>query len=366
MLGEPLSFDDLPGWEADDHASALTAFAKSADIMLERVPKTRTLNIRGEALADIAHWLIHLDEGILGDEARLFFESHFIPRAIKPKENVKSGASATRGFVTGYYEPEVLGSRRKSDRFCYPLLRQPRDLVRVSDLPADEVPNDWDREIRFARKSDRGIELYSDRASIIDGALDGQKLEIVYLESPIDAFFIHIQGSARIRLDDGSVIRVSYAAKTGHEYTPIGRILIERNEIARENMSMEAIRDWLSANPDQQNEVMGHNRSYIFFQEVLNLDSDDGPVGAGGVPLTARRSLAVDRLLHTFGTPIFLNVDFDQPFQQLMIAQDTGSAIVGPARGDIYFGSGEDAEIIAGSVQHAADFYLLWPKHQQL
>lgn len=193
--------------------------------------------------------------------------------------------------------------------------------------------------------------------------MSDQKLELVYLDNAIDAFFIHIQGSARIRLAEGGVMRVTYAAKSGHDYTAIGRILIDRDEIAREAMSMQAIRTWLQDNPDQMNEVLWHNQSYIFFNEVDNLDPDDGPIGAGKVPLSAGRSLAVDRTLHTFGTPIFVTSDHDASFQRLMIAQDTGSAIVGPARGDIYFGAGEKAERAAGSIQHAADFYVLWPKH---
>lgn len=361
MLGDILSFNDLPGWDDDDHAAALSAFLKSARVMLEKTPKSRGLSVSGEALRDISDWLFHLDEGVLGDEAQIFFETHFLPRAIHPNENPKP---KDQGFVTGYYEPEVLGSRQKSDRFATPLLRRPADLVRISDVPEDLIPLNWNKKIRFAKQSETGIEPYMDRGAILDGGLDGRGLELVFLESPIDAFFIHIQGSARIRLDDNSVMRVSYAAKTGHDYTPIGRVLIERNQIAREEMSMEAIRSWLSDNPDQQNEVMSHNRSYIFFSEIVGLDPDDGPVGAGKVALSARRSLAVDRTLHTYGTPIFLNADLDEPFQHLMIAQDTGSAIVGPARGDIYFGSGAKAEREAGAIRHAADFYLLWPKHQ--
>lgn len=364
MLGDILTFKDVPGWEADDHAAALAAFFKSARFMLEKTPKVRDLGISGEALRDIADWLFHLDEGVLGDEARIFFETHFVPRLIRPNENPKP---SDRGFVTGYFEPEVLGSRKKSDKFSVPLLRRPEDLLRVVDVDATFIPENWDKEIRFAKVGNHGkIEPYIDRAAIVDGALDGQGLEIVYLENPIDAFFIHIQGSARIRLDDDSLMRVSYAAKTGHNYTPIGRLLIEREEIEREEMSMEAIRTWLSDNPEQQNEVMSHNRSYIFFEEIKGLDPEDGPVGAGGVPLSTRRSLAVDRTLHTFGTPIFLNADLEEPFQHLMIAQDTGSAIVGPARGDIYFGGGPEAERKAGAIQHPADFYLLWPKHQSL
>lgn len=363
MLGEPLAFDDLPGWEADDHAAALAAFAKSAAAMREATPKTRKLAVGGERLRDICEWLFHLDEGMLGDEARLFFETYFLPRKIEPAFPPHSGK---RGFVTGYYEPEVAGSRTKSARFATPLLQRPADLVEVSDIAPELVPKNWDPDIRFARLARHGIEPYPDRAAIVNGALDGQGLELVYLEDPIDAFFVHIQGSARIRLDDGTAMRVTYAAKTGHPYTPIGRILIERGEISREAMSMQAIRTWLSEHPSDQNDVMAYNRSYIFFTEITGLGPEDGPVGAAKVSLSARRSLAVDRTLHTFGTPIYLDAMLDAPFQHLTIAQDTGSAIVGPARGDIYFGSGTEAERMAGGVQHAADFYLLWPKHQPI
>jgi len=363
MLSEPLSFNELPGWQDDDHQAALSAFFKSAAVMCENPSKSRALGVSGEALRDIAGWLFHLDEGVLGGEARLFFETHFVPRKICAHTEA---SLAQRGFVTGYYEPEVFGSRAKSARFYVPLLKRPPDLVEVQDLDQELVPDGWDQEIRFARLSDSGLEPYMERAAIINGGLDGKGLELVFLESPIDAFFIHIQGSARIRLDDGDVMRVTYAAKTGHPYTPIGRVLIENGEIARQNMSMQAIRAWLSDNPQRQNEIMAHNKSYIFFSEVLGLDAKDGPIGAGKVALSAHRSLAVDRTLHTFGTPIFIDAMLDKPFQHLMLAQDTGSAIIGPARGDIFFGSGASAELEAGAIQHPADFYLLWPKHQPL
>lgn len=362
-LGDSLSFNDLPGWAEDDHAAALSAFLKNAQQMQTKPAKTRAIGLDGDALAEIGSWLLSLDEGILGGEARYFFEDHFVPRLIKPTEDADTNK---RGFVTGYYEPEVLGSKTRSNRFKTPLMRRPHDLVRVVDLSEEDIPANWDPEIRFARQLEEGIAVYHDREAISSGAIDDQDLAIVYLEDPVDAFFIHIQGSARIRLHEGGVMRVSYAAKSGHAYTAIGRELIKRGEIAREAMSMEAIRSWLSNNPDQQDEVMWQNQSYIFFDEIKNLEPNDGPIGAANVPLTTRRSLAVDRLLHTFGTPIFLDADLPGSFKHLMIAQDTGSAIVGPARGDIYFGSGLEAEKIAGAVQHSADFYVLWPKNQAL
>ncbi|MEP1331073.1 MAG: MltA domain-containing protein [Lentilitoribacter sp.] len=361
LLSGALSFDDLPGWADDDHAAALDAFLKSAQKMQKKVPTTRSIGLDGEALSEVGSWLMSLDEGVLGNETRLFFEDHFVPRLIRPSENADA---KDRGFVTGYYEPEVLGSRIKSDRFKAPLLRRPHDLVRVVDLAEEDVPEDWDPELRFARQLEDGIAPYHNRQAISSGVIDDQELEIVYLEDPVDAFFIHIQGSARIRLEEGGIMRVSYAAKSGHEYTAIGRELIKRGEIAREKMSMEAIRSWLGDHPDQQDDIMWQNQSYIFFDEIENLDPKEGPIGAANVPLSSMRSMAVDRLIHTFGSPIFLNADLEGGFKHLMISQDTGSAIVGPARGDIYFGSGLEAEKIAGAVQHAADFYLLWPKNQ--
>ena len=363
FLSDALSFDDIPGWAEDDHGAALGAFHKSALTMQEGAPKSRGLGINGDMLRQTAKWLLTLDEGILGKEARYFFEDHFVPRLVKP---AREASTNRRGFVTGYYEPEVRGSRTQSAQYNAPLLKRPRDLVRVADVPDDQIPEDWNPEIRFARQSQNGISLYDDRAAISSGSIDDQDLAFVYLEDPVDAFFIHIQGSARIRLDDDTIMRVSYAAKSGHDYTPIGRVLIDRGEIAREDMSMEAIRNWLWAHPEQQNDIMWRNRSFIFFDEITNLDPTEGPVGAGKVPLTPFRSLAVDRTLHTYGCPIFVNADLDDGFRHLMIAQDTGSAIVGPARGDIYFGSGDEAEKIAGAVQHSADFFLLWPKIQPL
>ncbi len=362
MLGKGLCFNNLPGWQNDNHEDALKAFAKSASRIIEKPYKTRKLGPGINFLKEIANWYSVLDESILGGEARLFFEDYFIPRKIIPEE---TPSSKRRGFVTGYFEPEVKGSRVKSDRFKYPLLKRPDDLVTISSLSKNLIPDDWNKDRRFGRfDGQKGLIPYFDRQDIIKGALANKGLEIVFLESAIDAFFIHIQGSARIKLDDGEIMRVSYAAKTGHDYTPIGRVLIDEGEIRREKMSMYAIRNWLDQNEERQNEIMAHNRSYIFFSEIRTLDKEEGPIGAAGVSLSSLRSLAVDRTLHTYGVPIFLNADLEKPFQHLMIAQDTGSAILGAARGDIYFGSGPEAERRAGKIQHEADFYLLWPRHQ--
>ena len=209
---------------------------------------------------------------------------------------------------------------------------------------------------------------YFDRAQIEDGALATRNLEIAYLKDANDLLFIQIQGSARIRLTDGSLLRVNYDSHNGHPYTPVGRILIERNIIAREDMSMDRIRKWMAENPDGAKELRRQNKSYVFFRNA-GLPENEEARGAQGVPLTASRSIAVDRALHVYGTPFFIAAELPidseasvTKFRRLMIAQDTGSAIVGPARADIYFGSGEDAGRIAGRIKNPARFVMFMPR----
>jgi len=264
------------------------------------------------------------------EAARDFFEREFCAFRVRPAEG--------GGFFTGYYEPEVIGSRVRTDRFTVPLYRPPDDL-------------------------DAGGTPYHDRRAIESGALVGRGLEIVWLESAVDAFFIHVQGSARVRLIDGGVLRLSYAAKSGHAYTPIGRVLRERGALPAGGVTMGSIRAWLAAHPAEAREVMWANRSFIFFRESECLAPEEGPLAAAGVPLTAGRSLAVDRTIHTFHSPVFVETVLPDgtPLRRLLIAQDTGSAIVGPARGDIFFGTGDKAGAIAGAMQSAGTFWLLAP-----
>ena len=209
---------------------------------------------------------------------------------------------------------------------------------------------------------------YYDRAEIEDGAIEGRGLEIAYLKNQTDLLFAQIQGSARIELPDGSTVRINYDAHNGYPYTAVGRILIERNIIPKEQMSMQKIREWMEQNPDGANELRRQNRSYIFFREV-NLSDKDEAVGAQGVPLMAGRSIAVDKALHVYGTPFFIEAELPiesaqskTPFHRLMIAQDTGSAIVGPARADLYFGAGAEAGRVSGRLRHNARFAVLIPK----
>lgn len=354
-LFRPVSFSDLPNWTNDDHGAAFAAFRRSAFQVLTKPYRSGSLGLSFEALAPAFE--AARSAGVLGpDAARTFFERWFRPFFLSPKEGGK-------GFVTGFYEPEIPASPTRDGRFTVPFLRKPDDLFEVDP---ENRPRELAPDFVFARETDHGLVEYYDRRAIDEGALSGRGLEIAYVESRVDAFFAHVQGAARLVMPDGCIRRITYAAKTGHPFTGIGRVFIELGEIPQERMSMRAIRDWLAAHPDRVSEMLWKNRSYIFFREAPVEDTALGPVAAAKVPLTPGRSMAVDRLLHTFGTPFFvvaptLDAFGGAGFRRLMIAQDTGTAIVGAARGDLFAGSGDAAGDIAGGIRHPADFYALVP-----
>jgi membrane-bound lytic murein transglycosylase A len=291
--------------------------------------------------------------------ARKFFEDNFLPIRIR-----KLGDAA--GFLTGYYEPIVDGSRFPTREFTVPLYRRPPDLLAAgATQPGGPFPNSGRA---FRRTAGGELVPYHDRGEIEDGALDGQHLEICWLRSATDALFIQIQGSARVRLEDGTLLRLNYDAHNGYPYMPVGRVLIDRNIIPREEMSMHRIREWMQANPDDAKDVRRQNRSVVFFR-IVGLNDDREPLGAQGIRLSAGRSIAVDKALHVYGTPFFIEADLplasanaSTPFRRTMIAQDTGSAIVGPARADLYFGAGDEAGQIAGRVRQPGQFALLLPR----
>jgi membrane-bound lytic murein transglycosylase A len=298
--------------------------------------------------------------GPLGRQAaRQFFETNFLPIRIR-----KLGDTA--GFLTGYYEPIVDGSRFPTREFTVPLYRRPPDLLAAGAIqPGGPFPNNGRA---FRRTSDGQLAPYYDRGEIEDGALDGRHLEICWLRSAAEALFIQIQGSARVRLEDGTMLRLNYDAHNGYPYVPVGRVLIDRNIIPREEMSMQRIREWMQANPDDAKDVRRQNRSVVFFR-IVGLNEDGEALGAQGIPLSAGRSIAVDKALHVYGTPFFIEADLplagaraSTPFRRTMIAQDTGSAIVGPARADLYFGAGEEAGQVAGRIRQTGRFALLLPR----
>lgn len=346
---EPAGFGKLDRWPADDHAAAFVTFRKSCDALLRRKGKIAPFaeDLRGtcELAKKIA---LPADK----DTARKFFEDNFRPVRI-------SKLGERDGFLTGYYEPIVDGSRTKQGEYIYPIYRTPDDLrTRVK------------QSIRAMRhRIGRKLAGYFDRGAIEAGALEGRDLEICWLKDPIEAFFIHIQGSARIRLEDGKMLRVNFDAHNGYPYVSVGKILIDRGIIPREMMSMDAIRTFFAEDHEQAVEIMNQNRSYVFFREISSLPGDMEPPGAQGVNLTAMRSIAVDKNLHIYGTPFWIEAslplerdDSDTKFRRLMIAQDTGGAIVGPARADLYFGAGREAGTVAGRIKNPGLFYILVPK----
>lgn len=343
LLSE-ISFDELDGWAGDDHRAALAAFRRGAAV--PRPPKTRGLGIDGAALAAVLEEAEALGADPSPDEARHFFEARFRPYRI-----------AADGFVTGYFEPEVEASPIRTGRFGVPLHARPPELVEVDDT---NRPEGWDPEVRFAACHGGRLMPFADRRAVAHGFLDGRGLELAWLADPVDAFFVHVQGSARLRMTDGSVRRVGFAGKSGHRYTSIGRLAVTRGHLALQQADKAGLEAWLRTDPVAGRELMHENRSYIFFREIKGLGADDGPLGAAGVPLTPHRSLAVDRTLMTFHTPVWVDVP-ELGLHRLMVAQDTGSAIVGPARGDLFFGSGEEAGRLAGSVRHAAFMVALVP-----
>jgi len=351
---EPRDFAELRGWDEDDHAEAFRALRRSAVAAGRRPPKSRDIN--AEVLVAVLDRALSFPADLPADRARAFFEAEFRPFEISP-----NGGS---GFFTGYYEPIVTGSRTRTPRFDEPLYRVPDDLV---EFDPTDPPRGIDPALRFARKTESGLVPYYERREIQAGALAGRGLELVYLGDPVDTFFVHIQGSARIALTDGGTMRLTYAAKSGHPYTAIGRVLIDMGALARGRATMADIRAWLAENRDKAAAVMAKNRSFIFFREAPVGDPALGPVAAAKAPLTPGRSLAVDRLLHTFHSPVWVDTTLPSggAFRRLMIAQDTGSAIVGPARGDIFFGSGENAGQVAGGMASAGRFVVLVPRHSR-
>ena len=353
---QPVAFDALSGWQNDDHSAAFVAFCRSARRMVETPYKTRALGVDADHLRRVAERAL-IAKNERSFDAKAFFETNFIPH------RVASHIDGKAGFLTGYYEPVVHASRERTDDFPVPLLRQPPELV---EIPETKDHPDLPDGFRFARKTETGVEQFFDRGDIQSGALDGRDLELVWVANAVDAFFVHVQGSARMAFADGSQMRVTYAAKSGHPYTSLGKLLCERLSVPPSDMTADRLKDWMYSNPTELPSLLAKNRSYIFFKEVTGLEAEDGPIAAAKVPLIAGRSLAVDRTLHTFGSPVWISTKTPLPEETkvtrcLMIAHDTGSAIVGAARGDIYIGSGDQAGNIAGKVQHETEFTVFVP-----
>jgi membrane-bound lytic murein transglycosylase A len=372
---EPARWSDLDGWAGDDHASAFATLAASCR------PIVRSASFRAEQSHAQAHVAAPAPPAggdsrpvraaleqvcaraikagpLKGVAAREFFEANFVPVRIR-----KLGEAA--GFLTGYYEPIVDGSRFPTREFSVPIYRRPPDLTAPGLADGAAFPNTGKA---FRRLPGGELVPYYDRGAIEDGALDGQRLEICWVRSATDALFIGIEGSAQIRLEDGTMMHINYDAHNGYPYVPVGRVLIERGLVPREEMSMQRIREWMHDNPEGAKDVRRQNRSMVFFR-IVGLDSGAEALGAQGIPLSAGRSIAVDKSLHVYGTPFFIEADLPltgmrstTAFRRTMIAQDTGSAIVGPARADLFFGAGDEAGQMAGRIKQPGRFTMLLPR----
>ena len=349
---EKCTFAELPHWHQDDLQQAFIAFKRSCQRTCDDGPIT-----------DIYNLALTAKNIISTDDIRNYFETYFQPFQVLWSE--------PQGLVTGYFEPVLQGSRHKTKDFAIPVYKKPDDLAALID---DNERAKYNSQMTYMRKTHDGLKPYPTRKEIELGALDGKKLEIVFLKDHISAYFMHVQGSAKIILNNNSnlpsnekCIRLTYAAKNGHPYTSIGKELIKRGYIEKKSMCLETLTSWLTDNKEKAQEIMWLNESYIFFRELSDIENKHGPLGAQKVPLTPQRSLAVDASIHALGTLVWvsapdLKLTNSKGFHQLMTAQDVGSAIIGPERGDIFWGCGEKAGSWAGLTCHSANFYVLKPK----
>ncbi len=355
LVLKPASYSDLPGWNADNQGEALSAFLKSC----ARIAKKPAASPFGPLAENgiYSQWQAACRAAgtLTGDQARTFFETWFSPF------QATAAGDGEEGLFTGYYEASLRGSRTRHGPYQTPLRARPDDLVTV-DL--GEFRPALKGQRIAGRVLDGKLKPYQDNRAIMEGGLPPeQDRALVWVDDPVDAFFLQIQGSGIVDLDDGTAMRVGYDGQNGHTYYAIGRELVKRGELPKEDVTMQSIRAWLGTHPDQAAEIMYANPSYVFFRELTG----DGPLGGEGVALTPGRSLAIDRDRIPYGIPVWL--DAEPPLsgtpriQRLMMAQDTGGAIRGPVRGDFFWGHGPQAEHNAGPMKSKGRMWLLLPKN---
>lgn len=330
----PMSYQDLPGWTNELHADALNTFKTSCPLMAQK-PQGKTSGSDIRVPASVWKSLCAEASTIASNDharARAFFEDRFVPYRVNNNNN-------ERGLFTGYYEPVLYGSRHKHGAFKYPLYKRPDDL--------------------------RDKKAYLTRTDIDNGALAGRGLELVWVDDPVMIFFLQIQGSGLVKLDDGTSMLVGYAGQNNQSYVSLGKIMGDEGLLSKDDINFFTIRQWLYQHPNQAIALMQRNPSYVFFKAL----NQTGPVGAIGAVVTPQRSLAVDSRYIPYGLPLFMETELPgynggptRPFNRILIAQDTGGAIRGPVRGDVFFGMGDDAEYLAGYMKGRGMYNLLVPK----
>jgi membrane-bound lytic murein transglycosylase A len=353
---ETLRFESLAGWNDDDHLAALRAFERSARTLAADRHGGRPAQPPSPELIAVAR--AALDAALSAErDAQQFFEARFQPFRVIPEDGA--------GFLTGYYEPCVRASMVETEEFRWPILARPADLV---SFAPDGAPPGFPSGVTCARRlGDGSLVPYADRTQIETERRD----PIVWVRDAVEAFLIQVQGSAQVEFPDGRRARLAYDGRNGLPYTSIGRILIETGEIAESAMSLSSLKAWLRRDGERGLKLMRRNRSFVFFKLVDEFDPELGPVAGAGVALTPLRSIAVDRTIWAYGLPFWIDAELPwadetpRAFRRLMIAQDTGSAIIGPARADLFFGSGEAAGARAGAIRRKGELVVLLPRGDQ-
>ncbi len=328
---EPVTFDQLPGWHQDHQLQALPAMIKSCDVILKKSSGTEMVT-GGDGRGSACDWFGFCKKL----KAKKFKSSAQLRQFIEAELHLYRLAASgdANGVFTGYYEPILNGSLRRHGKYQTPLYKLPSKGYKIP------------------------------RSRIVKGALKGKGLELVWVDDPVDAFFIQVQGSGRVRLDNGREIRLGYAGQNGYPYFAIGKALLDQGELQPGHVTMHSIKKWLRSHPRRAESIMSQNQSYVFFK--ISPNHSGGPIGSHNVPLTPHRSMAVDRSFVTLGTPLWLDCTHPdhhhKRLQQLLMAQDTGGAIKGAVRGDYFWGSGDKAGYYAGAMNAKGNLYVLLPR----
>jgi membrane-bound lytic murein transglycosylase A len=360
---QPIGFEDLPGYEADEMAAFWRPFLASCRAVVDDAPELRKAVPPAERFRQICAQALSMREAASEGDIRGFIERHFTPHLITPI------SVEQRAFFTAYYRPVIRASVHRTQEFREPLLARPDNLVTLS-------PNETSPELTglssASREVDGSLRPFPTRAQIDAGALGANARPVAFVKDAIEAFMIHVQGSARLVLEDGQALDLTYAGRNGRPYTSIGKVLIERGDISLADMSLDRLKTWVRENGQEPGEagrnLLHANQSFVFFSVQAAEAPSVGPIGAAGVPLTTRRSIATDRSIWPYGLPFWIQAEIpwetgvETPFNRLMIGQDTGTAIVGPARADLFFGDGDEAGRLAGGVRHFGRMYVLLPR----
>jgi membrane-bound lytic murein transglycosylase A len=347
----PATFADLKGFETDDHFEALRHMVEVLDVQLTKSPALGPAPLSENRIKAWAAIAQRAKSIATASSAKRFLSENF--SVWRVHDDVRPD-----GLFTGYFEPELMGSLKQSGEFQHPVYAKPRDLVALTEADQKIAGTSYGKQVLGKAQA------YDTRAEIDGGSLKGRADILCYVSSKTDFFFMQVQGSGRVVLDDGSTLRLGYAAKTGRPYSSIGNVLVRDGAMTKETASMQSIKQWLQDNPERKDWLLWHNQSYVFFRALDLPDMNRGAYGAAGVQLVPHRSFAIDKTRYAYGTPIWLSTTLPRGprFRRLMIAADTGSAILGAARGDVYFGWGDEAEHLAGHMKQPGEMFVLLPK----